>query len=341
MRPIVAGILGSGRIGKLHADNLIAMPGVRLKSIADPYADLSPWKTASISTSQDPDAILGDAEIDAVLICSPTPTHADYTEAAAAAGKHIFCEKPIDLDPARVRATLSAVDRAGVKLQVGFNRRFDPTFSRIRQAVVDGAIGDVHLIKITSRDPATPPIEYVESSGGIFRDMTIHDFDMVRFLSGEEISEVHAFGAVLVDPDIGRVGDVDTAVTNLKLASGALAVIENSRQAVFGYDQRVEVFGSKGGIEAGNEVPAQAELRTGQGIRSENPLYFFLERYQKSFVAELQAFFAGVRDDRDPPVGGHDGLMSLLVGMAAQRSMIENQSVLVELPDVSKSEGDS
>jgi myo-inositol 2-dehydrogenase/D-chiro-inositol 1-dehydrogenase len=224
------------------------------------------------------------------------------------------------------------VERAGVKLQVGFNRRFDPTFSRVRQSVVDGEIGDVHLIKIVARDPEPPPPEYVRDSGGMFLDMTIHDFDMVRFLSGSEVEEVQAFGAVLVDPAIGDAGDVDTAVVTLKLANGALAVIENSRRAVFGYDQRIEVFGSKGGIEALNESPCQVRLRTGAGIRAENPLYFFLERYQRSFVAELEAFINIIREDAQPPVTGQDGLIPLLIGVAATRSMQENRPVRVDPP---------
>jgi len=310
MREITAGVLGAGRIGRLHAGNLLAMPGVRLKSIVDPYADLDPWKAASVAVARDPAAILEDEEIEAVLVCSPTTSHADLTDAAAAAGKHVFCEKPIDLDPDRVRATLAAVEQAGVKLQVGFNRRFDPTFSRVREAIADGSIGEVQLIKITSRDPGPPPIAYIESSGGMFLDMSIHDFDMARFLSGSEVVEVQAFGAALVDP--------------------ALAVIENSRQAIFGYDQRLEVLGSKGGVEALNELPAQVRLRTDRGVRGEKPLHFFLERYQRSFVTELEAFFDSVREGREPPVGGRDGLVSLLVSLAAQRSMVENRPVQVE-----------
>jgi myo-inositol 2-dehydrogenase/D-chiro-inositol 1-dehydrogenase len=330
MRQITAGVMGAGRIGTLHAESLLATSGVRLKSIVDPYADLGPWTSASITTGRDPDLILGDDEIEAVLVCSPTPTHADLIDAAAGAGKHIFCEKPIDLDPDRVRSTLATVERAGVKLQVGFNRRFDHSFSRVRGAVADGSVGDIHLIKITSRDPAPPPIDYVQSSGGIFVDMTIHDFDMVRFLSASEVAEVHAFGAVLVDPAIGRAGDADTAVTSLRLASGAFAVIENSRQAAFGYDQRVEVFGSRGGVEALNEVPAQVRLTTAGGTRTETPLYFFLERYKQSFVAELEAFFSSVREDCRPPVGGQDGLAALLIALAAQRSVAESRPVPVE-----------
>jgi myo-inositol 2-dehydrogenase/D-chiro-inositol 1-dehydrogenase len=332
MRTITAGVLGAGRIGKIHANNLMAMPGVRLKAIADPYADFTGWPGAGVATSQNPEDVLNDPTIEAVVICSSTPSHADLSEAAARAGKHVFCEKPIAVEPARVRATLETVERCGVKFQVGFNRRFDPTFARVRRAVVDGEVGDVHLVRVTARDPAAPPIAYVKSSGGMFADMTIHDFDMVRFLSGSEIEEVHAYGAVLVDPAIGAAGDIDSAVISMRLANGALAVIENSRQAVFGYDQRVEVLGSKGGIEAFNETPARTALRGSAGVRHENPLYFFLERYQRSFVLELEAFFASIRDDGKPPVGGKDGLMNLLVCLAASTSLTENRPIRVERP---------
>ena len=330
MKTITTGILGAGRIGRLHGDNILRMNGVDLKAVADPYADFESWPKAAVATGEDPDLVLGDDSIEAVLICSPTPTHADFIERAAAAGKHVFCEKPIDLEPDRIRRTLAAVDQAGVKLQVGFNRRFDPTFATVKRAVDNGEIGDIHLVKITSRDPEAPPADYVASSGGIFLDMTIHDFDMVRFLSGAEIVEVHAYGAVLIDPAIGAAGDVDTAVTTLRLSNGALAVIENSRQAVYGYDQRVEVFGSKGSAEALNEVPAQVRLSTADGIRNEKPLYFFLERYQTSFVAELEDFFSCVRENRPPSVGGRDGLMSVVAGLAATRSRAVNRPVVVE-----------
>jgi myo-inositol 2-dehydrogenase/D-chiro-inositol 1-dehydrogenase len=332
MKKTTFGVVGAGRIGTIHADNLLAMPDVRLKSVADPYLDPDEWSSRGIAPTLDPDDIFGDSEVDAVLICSPTPTHAEFTEIAAKAGKHVFCEKPIALDPDRIRRTLEVVEKAGVKLQVGFNRRFDPTFARVRQAVVDGDVGDVHLVKVVARDPSPPPPEYVADSGGMFLDMTIHDFDMVRFLSGSEVEEVQAFGAVLVDPAIGEAGDIDTAVVTLKLENGALAVIENSRKAVFGYDQRLEVFGSEGGVEASNESPCQVKLRTAAGIRAENPLYFFLERYQRSFVVELEAFVASIRDDLEPPVGGRDGLVSVLIGLAAAQSMAENRPVKVEAP---------
>jgi len=332
MKKITVGVVGAGRIGKIHADNLLAMPGVRLKSVADPYLVPDDWSSRGIAPTLDPEDIFNDSEIEAVLICSPTPTHAEFTEIAANAGKHVFCEKPIALDPDRIRKTLGVVEKAGIKLQVGFNRRFDPTFARVRQAVVDGEIGEVHLVKVVARDPSPPPPEYVADSGGMFLDMTIHDFDMVRFLSGSEVEEVQAFGAVLIDRAIGEAGDVDTAVVTLKMSNGALAVIENSRRAVFGYDQRLEVFGSEGGIEAANESPCQVRLRTAAGIRAENPLYFFLERYQRSFVVELEEFVASIREDREPAVGGRDGLMSVLVGLAAAQSLAENRPVKVEAP---------
>jgi myo-inositol 2-dehydrogenase/D-chiro-inositol 1-dehydrogenase len=332
MREIVAGIVGAGRIGRLHADNLMAMTGVRLKAVADPIITAEEWSSRGVQPLEDPMGVIQDPDIEAVLVCSPTPTHADLTEAAALTGKHVFCEKPIALDPNRVRQTLETVERAGILLQVGFNRRFDPTFARVRRAVVEGEIGDVQVVRVVARDPEPPPADYVKASGGMFLDMTIHAFAMVRFLSGCEVEEVQAFGAVLVDPAIGEAGDVDTAAVTLKLSGGALAVIENSRRAVFGYDQRVEVLGSRGGVEARNEAPCQVRLRHGSSERSENPLYFFLERYQQSFVAEMSEFFDCIRQDREPPVTGLDGLIPLLIGAAATRSMRENRPIRVEKP---------
>jgi myo-inositol 2-dehydrogenase/D-chiro-inositol 1-dehydrogenase len=332
MKPITVGIFGAGRIGQVHGNNLLRMAGVTLKTVTDPYVDFSAWPPSPVVTGTDPELILSDDEIEAVLVCSPTPTHADLTERAAKRGKHVFCEKPIDLDPGRISRTLAVVADSGVKLQVGFNRRFDPTFARVRKAVTDGEVGDIHLVKITSRDPEAPPAAYVETSGGIFLDMTIHDFDMVRFLTGSEVEEVYACGAVLIDPAIGEAGDVDTAVTTLKMTNGAIAVIENSRQAVYGYDQRVEVFGSKGSADAVNETANRVTVSTAAGVRADTPLYFFLERYQASFVAELESFFGSIRDDEATRVGGTDGLMSVLVGLAATRSLAENRPVKVASP---------
>ncbi len=330
MKQITVGVIGTGRIGTIHAGNLTHVPGVHLKAVADPLVVASEWEDRGVEALLDPHALIADSDIDAVFVCSPTPTHAELTMAAAEAGKHVFCEKPIDLEPDRIRRTLQVVARSGVKLQVGFNRRFDPTFARLRGAVVDGEVGDLHMVKIVARDPSPPPPEYVRDSGGMFLDMTIHDFDMVRFLSGSEVLEVHAFGAVLVDPAIGEAGDVDTAVVTMKLANGGLAVIENSRRAVFGYDQRIEVFGSRGGMEAMNEYPFQVRLRTGRGEQRANPLFFFLERYQRSFVAEVEAFIDSVRQGRTPPVTGRDGLIPVLIGLAATESMHAHRPVRVE-----------
>jgi len=231
MKTITAGVLGAGRIGKIHANNLMAMPGVRLKAIADPFADFKSWPGPAVAASKDPEDVLKDPEIEAVLVCSSTPSHADLTDAAARAGKHVFCEKPIAVDAARVRATLETVKRSGVKLQEGFNRRFDPTFARVRRAVVDGEVGDVQLVRVTARDPAAPPIEYVKTSGGMFADMTIHDFDMVRFLSGAEVEEVHAWASVLFDDRFAKADDWDTSVIMLRFRNGALGVVETSRHS--------------------------------------------------------------------------------------------------------------
>lgn len=330
MRPVTVAILGAGRIGKLHAENILRMSGVHLKRVVDPYLD-EPWaRNLGLETSYHGDAILSDDEIEAVIICSPSTLHAEQIIQAAHAGKHIFCEKPIALDPDRIVEALEVVHRKGVKLQVGFNRRFDVNFRRLRETVVSGEIGRIYLIKITSRDPSPPTIEYVKDSGGIFLDMTIHDFDMVRYLSGSEVEEVYATGSVLVDPAIGETGDVDTAITTMKLKNGALAAIDNSRQAVYGYDQRVEVFGSKGNMVALNKTPSQTVLSTEEGVVSDGPLYFFLERYRESYLSEIEEFIQAIREDREPSVTGNDGLVAIRIGLAAKRSLSEGRPVQVE-----------
>jgi len=218
----------------------------------------------------------------------------------------------------------------GVKLQVGFNRRFDPNFAAVQQQVASGALGEPHIIRITSRDPAPPPAEYVAGSGGMFLDMTIHDFDMARFLSGSEVTEVHAYGAVLIDPEIGKAGDIDTAVISLKFANGALGIIENSRKAVYGYDQRVEVFGSKGAAMADNNTPTSMVVFNESGTIRDKPLYFFLERYEKAFVAEMQSFIDAIRDDKPTKVSGNDGLAPVLIALAAQESLKTGKPVKVD-----------
>ena len=328
------GLIGAGRIGRLHGELLTYhIPTAKIKTVADLYIDnVEQWANQLniLSVTADYRDILNDSEIDAVLICSSTDTHAQLIVEAAQAGKHIFCEKPIDFNIKKIRKALNAVAAAGVKLQIGFNRRFDHNFKKVREIIENGKIGNVHVVKITSRDPAPPPLEYLKVSGGIFLDMTIHDFDMARYLSLSEVEEVYAQGTVLIDPDIGKAGDIDTAVITLKFKNGAMGVIDNSRQAVYGYDQRVEVFGSKGYVEVQNDVPDSAKLITAEGVISEKPLYFFLERYQMSYVQELKAFIDAILNDTEPPVTGNDGLQPVLIGLAALKSLKENKPVKVE-----------
>ena len=331
MKHVIIGIIGAGRIGKLHADNLLKrVESAQLKAITDPYLDEAWASSLNIPlTGRDHRFMLDDPEIDAILIGSPSSEHAQQMIECAQAGKHIFCEKPIALDPNIIQNALTEVEKSGVKLQVGFNRRFDPNFAAVRKQVTSGVLGDPHVVRITSRDPAPPTTEYVTASGGLFLDMTIHDFDMARFLIGSEVTEIHAYGAVLVDPEIGKAGDIDTAVISLKFANGALGIIENSREAVYGYDQRVEVFGSKGTAMADNNTPTSMVILNESGMIRDKPLYFFLERYQAAFVAEIQAFVDAVRDDKPTPVSGKDGLAPVLIALAAQESLKTEKPVKV------------
>lgn len=326
------GIIGAGRIGKVHGESIAKyVPGAEVKAIADPRMDdaTRAW-AASLGIGKawsDYRKILEDEEIKAVLVCSSTDTHSQISIEAAEAGRHVFCEKPVDREPERIHRVLRAVEKAGVKFQVGFNRRFDHNFRAVKEAVSRGKIGEPHIIRITSRDPEPPPAEYVKVSGGIFLDMTIHDFDMMRYLSGSEVTEVYAAGSVLVDPAIGAAGDIDTAVITLKLANGALGVIDNSRRAAYGYDQRAEVFGSKGSVAVANDTASSAVVSTSEGISSEKPLYFFLERYMQSFADEIKAFADAVNNDGEVPVTGLDGLKPVLIGLAAHKSLKEGRTV--------------
>ncbi|PWU12414.1 MAG: inositol 2-dehydrogenase [Verrucomicrobia bacterium] len=324
-------VIGCGRIGHIHAENLAArIPQARVAALADVVEDRTVQLAARFripKISRDYREILADPAIDAVAICSSTDMHSQIIQDAAAAGKHIFCEKPIDYDIGRIHASLAAVKRAGVKLQIGFNRRFDPSFARVRELVASGAVGRPHIIRITSRDPSPPPLDYIRVSGGIFLDMTIHDFDMVRFLSGSEAEEIYAVGDALVDPAISEAGDVDTAVVTIRLQNGVLATIDNSRKAVYGYDQRIEVFGSKGSASAGNRTPDAHLLLDAAGTRGPSPLNFFLERYAEAYVIEMRAFVEAVLKNQAPPVSGKDGLQPVLMGLAATRSLKENRPV--------------
>ena len=328
---IAIGIIGAGRIGKLHAENIMYnVPNVKIKTISDIYSDsIKDWagNLGIENVSKDYKDVINDSEIEAVFICSSTNTHAQFVIEAANSGKHVFCEKPVDLDISRIQKVLEATDKAGIKFQVGFNRRFDHNFKRVHDLVQEGKIGAPHIVKITSRDPEPPPIDYVKVSGGIFLDMSIHDFDMARYLSGSEVEEVYAEGAVLVDPTIGDAGDVDTAIITLKFENGAIGVIDNSRKAVYGYDQRVEVFGSKGCVTVSNDTPNTAVLSTEEAVIGEKPKYFFLERYKDSYIEEVKSFFDSIRFGKEILVTGTDGLKPVIIGLAAKKSLLENRPV--------------
>lgn len=324
-------VIGAGRIGRLHAENIATrLNGVRLSGVADINL-LAAREVASrfhVSLATDNyRSLLANPTIGAVAICSATNTHAEIILEAAAAGKHIFCEKPIDYDQARIGRCLEAVAKAGVKLQIGFNRRFDPSFAKVRELVAAGKIGQPHVVRITSRDPAPPPLEYVKVSGGLFLDMTIHDFDMVRFLSASEAEEIYALGDALVDPQVAGVGDVDTAIVTMRLKNGALAAIDNSRQAIYGYDQRVEVFGSGGMVTVRNNTPDSHIHLDQTGVHSALPLNFFMERYTESYLREMRAFVEAVQGTQPVPVTGQDALLAVVIGLAAAKSARENRPV--------------
>lgn len=320
------GIIGAGRIGKVHLQSVTRyVTDAKVIALADPFmnAETEEWaRSLGVGKlTRDYKEILSDPEVDAVFICSSTDTHSTISLEAIAAGKHIFCEKPVDHDLGKIKAVMQALEGSPVKYQVGFNRRFDHNFAAAREAVASGRIGELAVLKITSRDPGAPPVDYIKVSGGIFLDMTIHDFDMVRFISGEEVTEVYAAGGVTVDPAIGEAGDIDTAVVTLRLESGALAVIDNCRRASYGYDQRLEAFGSKGQVAISNDTASSAVVSDASGVTAEKPLYFFLERYMHAYAAEVEAFVAAVRDDTPVPVGIDAGLQSVLIGVAAKKSL--------------------
>ena len=326
------GIIGAGRIGKVHGESISKyVKGAEVKAIADPFLneETKQWaKSMGIAhVYQDYHEILNDGEIDAVLICSSTDTHSPISIEAIKAGKHVFCEKPVDHDVEKIKEVMKLVKDSKCKYQVGFNRRFDHNFKAAKEAVQTGKIGTQHVIKITSRDPEAPPISYVKISGGMFLDMTIHDFDMVRFLSGSEVEEVYAIGGALVDSAIGEAGDIDTAIITMKLKNGAMAVIDNCRQATYGYDQRAEVFGSNGSIEIGNDTSSTAVLSTNQGIVAEKPLHFFLERYMQAYANEIREFVEAITNNTEVPVTITDGLEPVIIGLAAKKSLVENRPV--------------
>ena len=313
---------GAGRIGAIHAANLAAMSETQLLHVVDVNAEaartLAVRHGARVATVE---AALGDPNVDAVIIASSTDTHADLAIASARAGKAIFCEKPIDLSLKRVDACLAAVKKAGVPMFVGFNRRFDPSFAALHSRIQKGDIGDVEQVIISSRDPGLPPVAYLKVSGGQFRDMTIHDFDMARWLLGEEPIELFAYGTCLVDPAVAKVGDTDSAMVVMKTASGKLCHINNSRRASYGYDQRLEVHGSKGRLLAGNRTATSVELADANSVTNDKPLYFFLERYADADRAELTAFVNAVVNRKPLPVTAKDGRQAIVLAEAAVKSL--------------------
>ena len=322
------GLLGAGRIGKVHAKAVSADAGAQLVAVADAMAPAAKAIADQYGCEvRSVDAILAAKDIDAVVVCTPTDTHADLIEAFAKAGKAVFCEKPIDLSLDRVKACLKVVRETKAVLMVGFNRRFDPHFKAVRAEIDKGTIGAVEMVTITSRDPGPPPLDYIARSGGIFRDMTIHDFDMARFLLGEEIATVSAMASVLVDPAIGKAGDSDSVQVMLRTASGKLAVISNSRRATYGYDQRIEVHGSKGSVSAENQRPVSIEVATGLGY-TRPPLHdFFMTRYTEADAAEIAAFVQAVSGKGKAAPSGEDGLLALALAEAALQSVAEGRVV--------------
>ena len=329
------GIIGAGRIGKVHLESIsYHVKNATVTAMADPFMNEETEKLIrSYGVSQvtkDYKDILNDKYIDAVLVCSSTDTHAAISIEAINAGKHVFCEKPVDHSIEKIQAVADALkEHPDIKFQVGFNRRYDHNFAAIRKAYDDGKIGEAHILKITSRDPEPPNPAYIKVSGGIFLDMTIHDFDMACFLTDSDVEELYVISAVLVDPSIGEQGDVDTAIITMKMANGALAVIDNSRKAAYGYDQRAELFGSKGMVATSNDTVSSAVISNADGVTGEKPLFFFLERYMGSFSEEMRQFTEAVINDTEVPVGIHAGLQSVKIGLAARKSVEEHRPVKI------------
>jgi len=316
-------VLGAGRIGQVHARNIVANPRSTLAAVVDPVGDAASKLVAEYGGEvRSEDDVFEAADIDAILIGSPTNLHADQIERAAQAGKAILCEKPVDLSVDRVRRVAEVLEAHPVPLMVAFNRRFDPNFATLKSQIDAGAIGEVEMVTILSRDPGPPPVNYIKASGGLFRDMMIHDFDIAAFLVGEPFERVHAEGAVHVDPAIGEAGDVDTGLVTMRTASGKLITISNSRRATYGYDQRIEVHGSKGMLSAENVRESTVVLSTEDGIRLEKPMHFFLERYAAAYAREWDAFVGFVLDGTGPVPGLDEGMAALELADQASKQVL-------------------
>lgn len=323
-------VLGAGRIGQVHAAAIASAKGAKLVAVADPVAEAAGKVADEFGCDiRSIDAIEAASDVDGVLICTPTDTHADLIERFARAGKAIFCEKPVDLEIDRVRDCLGVVREAGAFLMIGFQRRFEPDFNVLKAAIDEGRIGTVEMIALTSRDPGPPPVSYIERSGGIFRDMTIHDFDVARWLLGEEVELVQAAASNLVDPAIGAAGDWDSASVILTTASGKHCTISNSRRATYGYDQRIEVHGSKGAVSALNHAESRVEFAGPDGYTRPPNQHFFITRYMDAYRSEIEAFVQALSDGAPPPVSGEDGLRALALALAAMASVREGRAVKV------------
>ena len=332
-RKVKIAVIGTGRMGSVHCRNIARLiPEADLVAVCDIRLEVAQSVADELGIQRvikDYHELLADPEIEAILIASSTDTHAFIMQDVAAAGKHIFCEKPLALELDKIDETLNAIERAGVKLQVGFNRRFDKSFQRVREIVASGEIGRPCILRITNRDPDFPAMEFLRVSGGMFLDMTIHDFDMARFQVGE-VEEVYATGAVLLDPQLHEFGDVDTDVVILKFANGAIGAIDNSRKAVYGYDQRLEVFCSNGTAMANNEAKDATVKGNMDGIQSALPPYSFIQRYAPCYVDEVRQFVECVRDDKPTPTTGADGRAAVVLGYAAWKSVHENRPVKIK-----------
>ena len=330
MNKINLAILGLGRIGKIHAENIISLNECNLKIIIDPISDFdNNFTDLGIKQSKHFDDLLNESDIDGVIICSPSKYHVSQIKSLSDLTKNIFCEKPLGLSIEEILDVKSLVTKKSLNLHIGFNRRYDPDFSELKRHILNNEIGDLHMIKITSRDPAPPPISYIKKSGGIFLDMTIHDFDMVKYLSGSEIAELYVKGGCFVDPEIEKANDVDTAIINMSLKNGVLATINNSRQAVYGYDQRIEVLGSKGVLKVENKLLNKVVKGTKEGFISSNPQNFFIDRYEQSYKKELLNFVQSIKGDIVDYADADDGLHALKAGLAANNSLLNNTPFLV------------
>ena len=330
MSNINLAIIGFGRIGRIHAANILAAEDINLQMIVDPILDVNKILTdKGIRQSKDIGDLFDLRNIDGVIICSPSKYHVDQIKQISQKTKNIFCEKPLGLSINEIMEAKTLVDNNKLNLHVGFNRRFDPDFSSLKMAISSGEIGDIHTIKIISRDPSPPPISYIKKSGGIFLDMTIHDFDMVKYLSGSEISEIYARGGCFIDPEIKKANDIDTAIINMSLKNGALAIINNSRKAVYGYDQRIEVLGSRGTLKVGNKLLNGVQKGTKNGFTRANPKNFFIDRYEKSYKKEILDFIKSIKGEAVEHANVDDGLHALKTGLAANKSLFNNKPTMV------------